>query len=173
MLPVSRFAQIRSPFLASFAFRKRLWHHVLDLHGSQIGCFLVAMIKLDRVQSSTALAMFASVQLEFNGRTNECLVVGPAAMKQIGRQLADMPEGIPGLPRQLLACFPTPVALELVPTSATRASRSRIEPMQKIAKMLRKLEQLLLNWFESKGLSSGVVELGNLPEPKRTHRFCG
>jgi hypothetical protein len=40
----------------------------------------------------------------------------------------------------------------------TRASRSRIEPMQKIAKMLRKHEQLLLNWFESQGLSSGVVE---------------
>ena len=84
----------------------------------------------------------------------------------------------------------------------TRASRSRIEPMQKIAKMLRKHEQLLLNWFESQGLSSGVVEgfnnkakltmrkaygfkdskiittalyhqLGNLPEPKRTRKFCG
>ena len=84
----------------------------------------------------------------------------------------------------------------------TRANRSRIEPMQKIAKMLRKHEPLLLNWFESQGLSSGVVEgfnnkakltmrkaygfkdsetittalyhqLGNLPEPKRTHRFCG
>ena len=83
-----------------------------------------------------------------------------------------------------------------------RASRSRIEPMQKIAKMLRKHEQLLLNWFESQGLSSGVVEgfnnkakltmrkaygfkyskiittalyhqLGNLPEPKRTRKFCG
>ena len=67
---------------------------------------------------------------------------------------------------------------------------------EKIAKMLRKHEQLLLNWFESQGLSSGVVEgfnnkakltmrkaygfkdsetittalyhqLGNLPEPKR------
>jgi len=74
--------------------------------------------------------------------------------------------------------------------------------MQKIAKMLRKHEQLLLNWFESLGLSSGVVkgfdnkakltvrkaygfkdletittalyhQLGTLPEPKRTHRFCG
>ena len=73
--------------------------------------------------------------------------------------------------------------------------------MQKIAKMLRKHEQLLLNWFKSQGLSSGVVEgfnnkakltmrkaygfkdsetittelyhqLGNLPEPKRTHGFC-
>ena len=31
----------------------------------------------------------------------------------------------------------------------TRASRSRIEPMQKIAKMLRKHEPLLLNGFES------------------------
>ena len=84
----------------------------------------------------------------------------------------------------------------------TRASRSRVEPMQKIAKMLRQHEQLLLNWFESQGLSSGIVEgfnnkaklimrkayglkdsetlttalyhqLGNLPEPKRTHGFRG
>ena len=31
----------------------------------------------------------------------------------------------------------------------TRASRSRIEPMQKIAKMVRQHEQLLLNWFKS------------------------
>ncbi len=73
--------------------------------------------------------------------------------------------------------------------------------MQKIAKTLRKHEPLLLNWFESQGLSSGVVEgfnnkakltmrkaygfkdvetisialyhqLGNLPEPKLTHKFC-
>jgi hypothetical protein len=82
-----------------------------------------------------------------------------------------------------------------------RAGRSRIEPIQKIDKTLRKHEPLLLNWFESQGLSSGVVEgfnnkakltmrkaygfkdvetisialyhqLGNLPEPKRTHKFC-
>ncbi len=72
--------------------------------------------------------------------------------------------------------------------------------MQKIAKMLRKHEPLLLKWFESQGISSGIVEvfnnkakltmrkaygfkdvetisialyyqLGNLPEPKRTHKF--
>jgi len=73
--------------------------------------------------------------------------------------------------------------------------------MQKLAKTLLKHESLLLNWFESQGLSSGVVEgfnnkakltmrkaygfkefetiqiallhqLGKLPEPKSTHRFC-
>jgi len=82
-----------------------------------------------------------------------------------------------------------------------RAGRSRIEPMQKLAKTLLKHEGLLLNWFESQGLSSGVVEgfnnkakltmrkaygfkeyetieialyhqLGKLPEPESTHRFC-
>ena len=82
-----------------------------------------------------------------------------------------------------------------------RAKRSRIEPMQKLANTLIKHESLLLNWFESKGLSSGVVEgfnnkakltmrkaygfkeyksieialyhqLGKLPEPKSTPRFC-
>jgi len=82
-----------------------------------------------------------------------------------------------------------------------RANSSQIEPMQKLAKTLRKHERLLLNWFESQGLSSGVVEgfnnkakltmrkaygfkefetiqialfhqLGKLPEPKSTHKFC-
>ena len=70
-----------------------------------------------------------------------------------------------------------------------------------MAATLLKHEPLLLNWFESQGLSSGVVEgfnnkakltmrkaygfkefetittalyhqLGNLPEPKITHKFC-
>ena len=80
--------------------------------------------------------------------------------------------------------------------------RSKIEPMKRIAKMLRRHQPLLLNWFRAKGqLSSGVVEgfntkakltsrksfgfrtyhaaeialyhaLGALPEPKFTHRFC-
>jgi transposase len=40
-----------------------------------------------------------------------------------------------------------------------RALRSRLEPMRKVARMLRKLEELLMNWFRAKGeLSSGVVE---------------
>jgi transposase len=83
-----------------------------------------------------------------------------------------------------------------------RAMRSRLEPMQKVAKMLRAHEELLLNWFRAKGeISNGVVEglnnkirvvtrrsygfrtynameialyhnLGRLPEPESTHRFC-
>jgi transposase len=82
-----------------------------------------------------------------------------------------------------------------------RANRSEIDPMRKIAKMLQRHEPLLLNWFEARGLSSGIVEgfnnkakltmrksygfkevetistalyhqLGDLPEPKRTHKFC-
>ena len=73
--------------------------------------------------------------------------------------------------------------------------------MKKLAKTLLKHESLLLNWFESQGLSSGIVEgfnnkakltmrkaygfktfeniqialfhqLGKLPEPESTHRFC-
>jgi transposase len=84
----------------------------------------------------------------------------------------------------------------------TRALRSRIEPMKKVARMLRTHEELLLNWFRAKGeISSGAVEglnnkirvvtrrsygfrtfdameialyhtLGRLPEPETTHRFC-
>jgi transposase len=83
-----------------------------------------------------------------------------------------------------------------------RAMRSRLEPMKRVARMLRKHEGLLLNWFEAKGeVSSGAVEglnnkirvvtrrsygfrtfkamelalyhtLGRLPEPETAHRFC-
>jgi len=83
-----------------------------------------------------------------------------------------------------------------------RALRSRIEPMRKVARMLRAHEELILNWFRAKGeISNGPVEglnnkirvitrrsygfrtyhametalyhnLGRLPEPPLTHRFC-
>ena len=40
-----------------------------------------------------------------------------------------------------------------------RALRSRIEPMKKVARMLRSHEKLLMNWFKAKGeISSGAVE---------------
>lgn len=84
----------------------------------------------------------------------------------------------------------------------TKTMRSKIEPMKKVARMLRRHRPLLLNWFRAKGqISSGVVEgfngkakltsrksfgfrtyhgaetalyhtLGALPEPEFTHRFC-
>jgi len=84
----------------------------------------------------------------------------------------------------------------------TKVMRSKIEPMKKVARMLRRHRPLLMNWFRAKGqLSSGVVEgfntkakltsrksfgfrtyhgaemalyhaLGALPEPEFTHRFC-
>ena len=83
-----------------------------------------------------------------------------------------------------------------------RTMRSQLEPMKKVARMLRKHSDLLLNWFRAGGvLSSGTVEglnnkaklitrkaygfrtseaikialfhgLGKLPEPEFTHRFC-
>ena len=83
-----------------------------------------------------------------------------------------------------------------------RAMRSRLEPMKKVARMLRAHEPLILNWFRAKGeISSGAVEglnnkirvvtrrsygfrtskameialyhnLGRLPEPESTHKFC-
>jgi transposase len=84
----------------------------------------------------------------------------------------------------------------------TRVMRSRLEPLKKVARTLRNHEALILNWFRAKGtMSSGIVEgfnynvklsmrkaygfrtyegaevalyhrLGQLPEPKLTHRFC-
>jgi transposase len=83
-----------------------------------------------------------------------------------------------------------------------RAMRSRLEPMPKVARMLRTHEMLLLNWFKAKGeISGGATEglnnkirvvtrraygfrtframeialyhtLGRLPEPESTHDFC-
>jgi transposase len=83
----------------------------------------------------------------------------------------------------------------------TKVARSKIEPMKKIAKSLRKHKPLILNWFKAKkAYSSGIVEglnnkakvatrkaygfktfecaeialyhqLGKLPEPLMTHRF--
>jgi len=84
----------------------------------------------------------------------------------------------------------------------SRALRSRLEPMRKVARMLRTHEELILNWFRAKGeISNGAVEglnnkirvvtrraygyrtyhamelalyhnLGRLPEPEVGHRFC-
>jgi transposase len=84
----------------------------------------------------------------------------------------------------------------------TRVMRSRLEPMKKVARMLRSHRELILNWFRARGqLSVGAVEglngkarvitkraygfrtyravevalyhsLGRLPEPDFTHRFC-
>ena len=84
----------------------------------------------------------------------------------------------------------------------SRSLQTDLEPMKKVAKMLRKHKPLILNWFKAKGrLSSGVVEglnlkakltmrkaygfrtlkclqialyheLGKLPEPEYLHRFC-
>jgi transposase len=83
----------------------------------------------------------------------------------------------------------------------TRAMRSKIEPMKKVARMLRRKRQLLLNWFLAGGkISAGIVEgfnnklklitrrsygfrtqeayetalyhnLGALPEPEFAHEF--
>jgi transposase len=80
--------------------------------------------------------------------------------------------------------------------------RSPLEPMKKVARMLRAHEELLLNWFRAKDeISSGAVEglnnkirvltrrsygfrtydametalyhtLGRRPEPESAHRFC-
>lgn len=83
-----------------------------------------------------------------------------------------------------------------------RVMRTRIDPIKKVARMLRRHRPLLLNWFRARGqISAGAVEglnnkaklttrkaygfrsyrcleialyhtLGDLPEPQVTHRFC-
>jgi transposase len=84
----------------------------------------------------------------------------------------------------------------------TRTMRSRLEPMKKFVRTLRRHEDLLMNYFKAGKLyNSGIVEglnlrinltirkaygyrsfdvlkialfhqLGELPEPKLTHKFC-
>ena len=55
------------------------------------------------------------------------------------------------------------VAAWFLHTWCTRTMRSRLEPMKKVAKMLRHHEALILNWFTAEGtLSSGAVEGLNL-----------
>jgi transposase len=104
---------------------------------------------------------------------------------------------------QLLWSYTAPYwAGRFLDTWCTKTMRSKIEPMKKVARMLRRHRSLLLNWFRAKGqLSSAVVEgfnnkaklttrkafgfrtyhameialyhaLGALPKPKFTHRFC-
>lgn len=85
---------------------------------------------------------------------------------------------------------------------STRATRSKLKPMKKVAQMLRSHKKLILNWFRTKReLSFGPVvclnnkakiatrkaygfkalsclqiamyhQLGKLEEPPMTHRFC-
>ena len=53
----------------------------------------------------------------------------------------------------------------------SRAMRSRLEPMKKVARMLRKHDALLLNWFKAKGeVSSGAVEGLNNKIPRRMNK---
>jgi transposase len=85
-------------------------------------------------------------------------------------------------------------------TWCTRAMRSRIDPIKKVAESLRKHRPLLLNWFKAKHISAGAVEglnnkakvtmrksygfrsfriaelalyhsLADLPQPEFTHTF--
>ena len=56
----------------------------------------------------------------------------------------------------------------------TKAMRSKIEPMKKKAKMLRKHRDTILNWFVMKGdLSSGIVECFNLKAKLTTRKAFG
>ncbi|MEI6972847.1 MAG: ISL3 family transposase [bacterium] len=91
---------------------------------------------------------------------------------------------------------------EFLDAWCSRAMRSRLAPVQKVARRLQAHRPLIMNWFRAKGeLSSSAVEglnnkirvntrraygfrtfhalevslyhlLGKLPEPPPTHRFC-
>lgn len=97
-------------------------------------------------------------------------------------------------------CYPA-CAAKFLDEWCTRTMRSKIEPMKKVAKTLRRHRELILNWFRAEGtISAGIVEglnnkakltmrkaygfrtakaietalyhqLGDLPEPEFTHEF--
>jgi transposase len=97
-------------------------------------------------------------------------------------------------------CYPA-CAAKFLDEWCTRTMRSKIEPMKKVAKTLRRHRELILNWFRAEGrISAGIVEgfnnkakltmrkaygfrtakaieialyhqLGDLPEPDFTHEF--
>ena len=104
--------------------------------------------------------------------------------------------------QQFWECRSPPPARRFLVRWCRRAMRSRLEPMKKVAKMLRRHRPLVLNWFRTgRSHSSGAVEgmnlkaklamrkaygfrsyrscelalyhsLGNLPEHSLAHRFC-
>ena len=56
----------------------------------------------------------------------------------------------------------------------TKTMRSKIEPMKKVARMLRRHRPLLLNWFRAKGqFSSGIVEGFNTKAKLTTRKAYG
>lgn len=95
-----------------------------------------------------------------------------------------------------------PAAGKFLDDWVTRTLQTDLEPMKKVARMLKNHKPMILNWFKAKGrLSSGAVEglnlkakltirkaygfksirclqvalyhtLGDLPEPLCQHRFC-
>jgi len=97
-------------------------------------------------------------------------------------------------------CHPA-CAAKFLDEWCTRTMRSKIDPMKKVAKTLRRHRDLILNWFRAEGaISAGIVEglnnkakltmrkaygfrtakaieialyhqLGDLPEPEFTHEF--
>jgi transposase len=105
---------------------------------------------------------------------------------------------------RIVAHLPTCIQGSRSPWDAhfNNSMRIRLEPMKKMARMLRAHQPLLMNWFRVRGeLSSAAVEglnnkcrvitrrsygfrtyngievalyhtLGRLPEPETTHRFC-
>lgn len=104
---------------------------------------------------------------------------------------------------QLLWTYVSPAwAGKFIDRWTARVMRSRIEPLKREARTIRRHKPLILNWFKAKGaFSSGIVEglnnkakltmrksygfrqfktiemalyhsLGGLPEPEITHRFC-
>jgi transposase len=50
----------------------------------------------------------------------------------------------------------------------TKTMRSKIEPMKKVAKMLRRLRSLLLNWFKAKKQFSSSIVAGFNDKEKLT-----
>lgn len=196
------------PYLNVIARRAKNATHILDRY------HIVANLNkaIDQVRAEEAKRMKADGYEPVLKKSRWCILKRPKNLtKNQRRRLRDLVQYNLKTVRayllkeefQLLWLYVSPTwAGKFLDTWCTAVMRSRIEPMKKQARSLRKHRELILNWFRAKGaISAGIVEgmnnklkvitrraygfrtfkaaslalyhgLGALPEPTGTHRFC-
>jgi len=196
------------PYLEVIARRAKNATHILDRY------HIVANLNkaIDQVRAEEAKRMKADGYEPILKKSRWCILKRPKNLtKKQRRKLRDLVQYNLKTVRayllkeefQLLWLYVSPTwAGKFLDTWCAAVMRSRIEPLKKQARSLRKHRQLILNWFHAKGtISAGVVEglnnklkvitrraygfktfkaasialyhgLGALPEPPVTHKFC-
>lgn len=196
------------PYLEVIARRAKNAVHILDRY------HIAANINkaIDKVRAEEARRMKADGHEPLLKKARWCLLKRPENLTRTQRRkLRDLVQYNLKTVRayllkedlQLLWKYVSPTwAGKFLDDWCTAVMRSRIEPLKKQARSLRRHRELILNWFRAKGtISAGTVEglnnklkvitrraygfrtfkaasvalyhgLGALPEPPVTHRFC-